>query len=196
LRAKPNSPVDATEQSEALKKTSEMASRYARDNADNLLRGLDSYFQERRARVGGAPPGPAPKALNLMRAEKLATDRVRGAVNVVVPPLVVREYAAPRPAPAPLRDAADSPDTILWQPVIVLPSDGKATLTFYLGDVPDGYQVVVAGHTADGRLGAVRDFIPVARARTLGPTGPVAPAGPLPPLPPAVPTAPPAPPVP
>ena len=44
------------------------------------------------------------------------------------------------------------PDTILWQPVIVLPADGKARVAFHLGNARGGYEVVVAGHTLDGRL--------------------------------------------
>ena len=65
------------------------------------------------------------------------------------PPLYVREYAAPWPG------GTDTPDgdTILWQPVIVLPTEGKTTLQFHLGSSPGGYQVLVAGHTLDGRIG-------------------------------------------
>jgi hypothetical protein len=74
-------------------------------------------------------------------------------------PLVVREYAAPRPG---VQDAeSEIPDTILWQPVIVLPGDGKTKLTFQLGSAR-GYQLVVAGHTLNGRIGAIRELIPVA----------------------------------
>ena len=49
-----------------------------------------------------------------------------------VPPLVVREYAAPRPGSN--EAEFDSPDTVLWQPVIVLPSEGQAKIPFYLGN--------------------------------------------------------------
>ena len=78
-----------------------------------------------------------------------------------VTPLVVREYAPPRPGSSEETDRGES-DTILWQPVIVLPSDGKAKLTFPLGHADGGYQVIVAGHTLDGRIGAARRFIPIA----------------------------------
>ena len=110
----------------------------------------------------------------LFRSEQ----QVRASVNVVVAPLVVREYAAPRPAPAPLTVAADAPDTILWEPVIVLPADGKATLSFHLGSAPGGYQFVVAGHTADGRLGAVRGLIAIAPTRANTQAVPVPPPAP------------------
>jgi hypothetical protein len=98
-----------------------------------------------------------------------------------IPPLVVREYAAPRPGFDP---QAETPDTVLWQPVIVLPADGKAKIPFHLGNAKGGYQVIVAGHTLDGRIGAVRRVIPVARpestdaAATPGPPAPVPPPAP------------------
>ncbi len=89
-----------------------------------------------------------------------ATDTIRSAVPRTAP-LVIREYAAPRPGS---NEAHDS-DTVLWQPVIVLPSDGKTTLRFYLGNAPGGYQVIVAGHTPDGRIGSVRTVLPIAPVR-------------------------------
>jgi hypothetical protein len=84
----------------------------------------------------------------------------------------VREFAAPRPAPAPLPDALDPPDTVLWQPIIVLPADGKAVLPFHVGSAPGGYEVVIAGHTLDGRLGSIRGMILVSPSKTLTPNGP------------------------
>lgn len=86
-----------------------------------------------------------------------AAERVRSATPRVRS-LVVREYAAPRPGSDGIHPEAD---TILWQPVIVLPSDGKTTLHFHLGNAPGGYQVIVAGHTPDGRLGSTRLLVPV-----------------------------------
>jgi hypothetical protein len=93
-----------------------------------------------------------------LTADALARNRVVVAV-LSSPPLIVREYAALRPG----TDEADTEpsDTILWQPVIVLPGDGKARLNFFLGSAPGGYQVIVAGHTLDGRIGGVRGVIPV-----------------------------------
>ena len=87
-------------------------------------------------------------------------DRLLAAIPRTAP-LVVREYAAPRPAPA---ATADDPDTVLWMPVIVLPSDGQATVSFHAGRAEGGYQILVAGHTLDGRLGAVRGVLPGAPA--------------------------------
>jgi hypothetical protein len=85
------------------------------------------------------------------------------------PPLIAREYAPPRPGSTPA-DAVFSlteSDTIFWQPVIVLPTDGKTTLNFNIGSAEGGYQVIIAGHTLagkngqDGRIGAIRRIIPV-----------------------------------
>src|SRR5262249_10956375 len=94
--------------------------------------------------------------------DREALNRVKAAV-IPPTPLVVREYAPPRPGSqgAP---GAEGPDTLLGQPVIVLPGDGKTTLSFPIGDSPAGYEVIVAGHTLDGRIGATRGLLPVAPA--------------------------------
>jgi hypothetical protein len=73
-------------------------------------------------------------------------------------PLVIREYASPRPG---LSDPTFDSDTVLWQPLIVLPSDGRTTLHFHLGNAKGGYQVLVAGHSGDGRLGSTRMTLPI-----------------------------------
>lgn len=103
-----------------------------------------------RERDGSARPG-RPGAEHLLAA-------VPG-----VTPLVVREYAAPRPG---TQDAPPTVgDTLLWQPVIVLPADGHARLSLPAGTVPGGYRVIVAGHTLDGRIGAVEGVGPVGFGR-------------------------------
>ena len=125
--------------------------------------------------AGGALPAPLPSAgATLARARELALpievifadadqndvirERLRASVPWV-PPLAVREYAAPRPG-AGSPDA--QPDTVLWQPLIVLPGDGRTTLSFFPGAAAGGYEVVVAGHTPDGRIGTVRRVVPAA----------------------------------
>jgi anti-sigma factor RsiW len=105
----------------------------------------------------GAPADPF---FALTPLDAVAISRMKAAVSKVTP-LVVREYAAPRPGSNEID--AESPDTILWQPIIVLPADGKTKLAFHLGSAPGGYEVVIAGHTLDGRIGAVRGLIPVAQ---------------------------------
>jgi len=127
--------------------------------ADRAAAAKATAFADRRAAAQSARleaafgpdhPGIDPAAVQRIRQVVLRT-----------PPLVVREYAPPRPGAG---DTAADGDTILWQPVIVLPTDGKTELSFHLGAAPGGYQVIVAGHTPDGRLGTVRTVLPVAPA--------------------------------
>ena len=125
-----------------------------------------------------------------MPADAIASYRIRAAVPRIAP-LVVREYAAPRPGSG--EKSTTESDTVLWQPVIVLPDDGKTTLTFNVGNARGGYDVIVAGHTLDGRIGAVRGFVPIAPPEATAPSGqPTGPA-PVPPPPPVPPPAPPGP---
>lgn len=73
-------------------------------------------------------------------------------------PFVVREYAHQRDAS--LGDVrADFTETVYWHPVLVLPEAGKATVEFQLSDDIARYQVLVAGHTLDGRIGAITKTI-------------------------------------
>ncbi len=89
--------------------------------------------------------------------------------SMTIPPLLVREYAAPRLG-VPAGGGIAGTDTILWQPLIILPADGKSTsLTFHTGNAPGGYQILVAGHTLDGRLGSTRVILPVAPAVKIPP---------------------------
>jgi hypothetical protein len=105
-------------------------------------------------------------------------------------PLVAREYAPPRPGSTPSDTGLTlfESDTIYWQPVIVMPADGKTTLNFNLGSAEGGYQVLLAGHTLEGknsqegRIGAIRRIIPVTPpTQTVLPTAnpPFAPAAPV-----------------
>lgn len=73
-------------------------------------------------------------------------------------PFVVREYAHQRDAS--LGEVrADFTETVYWHPVLVLPEAGKATVEFQLSDDVARYQVLVAGHTLDGRIGAITKTI-------------------------------------
>jgi hypothetical protein len=81
-----------------------------------------------------------------------AAEQVRDAAPFARP-LVVREYAPSAPV-------TDDADTIFWNPVIVLPTDGRTHLKFQLGTAPGGYQVIVAGHSPDGRLGSTKLHLP------------------------------------
>jgi hypothetical protein len=179
----------AAEQKDALKKTTDLAARYALKRATDLAPVLAPYFAR----------DVKPQTLTFLSADRFAAQ-LRGAVTPI-PPLVVREFAAPRPTSIALADA-DTPDTVLWQPVIVLPGDGKATLNFHLGAARGGYEVMIAGHTADGRLGATRGRILVIPPSSVSPGNagtPGEPGGLVPPVMPVAPApqqAPPAPPAP
>jgi len=144
-----------------------------KENQKNVIRDEMKAAADRKqltvqlpqAEVPPLPGGTALGKMQLTRVppEVLALKRVQDAVPNIAP-LVIREYAGPRPGAALGVPTGDEVDTVLWQPVIVLPGDGKATLHFQLGSAPGGYQVVIAGHSFDGktgRIGAMRGLIPV-----------------------------------
>src|SRR5262249_11963703 len=85
-----------------------------------------------------------------------------------VPPFVVREYAHQRDPSLPaLR--SDFTETVYWHPVLVLPESGRTKIEFQLSDDIARYQVLVAGHTVDGRIGAVRKPIEARKPFTVDP---------------------------
>lgn len=87
-------------------------------------------------------------------------------------PFVVREYAHQRdPALGEVR--ADFTETVFWHPVLVLPEAGKTTVEFQLSDDIARYQVLVAGHTTDGRIGAVTKTIEARKPFSLDPKLPL-----------------------
>ncbi len=122
-------------------------------------------------RVPGRPAEPRqllPEVARLQR--ELVRLRQRGVpVDQIArlvpqtPPLVVREYAHIHPTPDPDGPQAtkDYAETLLWQPVLVLPQDGRITLQFDLSDESNAYRVLVAGHTLDGRIGATTGVVEV-----------------------------------
>jgi hypothetical protein len=175
------------EEARQLKQAADLALKYAKERGATPAKPAASASFNNGAKSKAAPAD----ALAEKELEALGLYHAGGPPDAA--PLVVREFAAPRPAPAALADAQDEPDTVLWRPVIVLPSDGKAVLNFAIGSAPGGYEVVVAGHTADGRLGAARGLILVAPARTETPATPPAPGGAVAPPAPGAPDPPPAP---
>ncbi|MBY0458226.1 MAG: alpha-2-macroglobulin, partial [Gemmataceae bacterium] len=87
-------------------------------------------------------------------------------------PQVVREYAHQRdPALGEVR--SDFTETVFWQPVLVLPESGKASVQFQLSDDVARYQVLVAGHTLDGRVGAFTTTIEARKPFSLDPKLPL-----------------------
>ena len=87
-------------------------------------------------------------------------------------PFVVREYAHQRdPALGEVR--SDFTETVYWHPVLVLPDSGKASVEFQLSDDIARYQVLVAGHTTDGRIGAITTSIEARKPFSIDPKLPL-----------------------
>jgi putative zinc finger protein len=158
---------------ELLAEMLESAARKKKVSLDDVKKAL--------TRIEGWNPGVQQGPPVVSRSEALALARFKQVVTNESP-LYVREYAAPRPGTIEADSFAH--DTILWQPVIVLPADGKTTIPFQLGQADNGYQLVVAGHTLDGRLGAIRGIIPTA---PVDPTEPAPTPGKSAPVPPPAP---------
>jgi len=87
-------------------------------------------------------------------------------------PFVVREYAHERnPSLGEIR--SDFTETVYWNPVLVLPESGKASVEFQLSDDIARYQVLVAGHTTDGRIGAITKTIEARKPFSVDPRLPL-----------------------
>jgi hypothetical protein len=150
--------------------------REAKEVADGRLAGPGNG-----ARAPGRPQRPmAPPAREPMEENAgvpndrmLMLDEVHH--NPVLPhamPCVVREYAHQRdPALGDVR--ADFTETVYWNPVLVLPESGKASVEFQLSDDITRYRVLVAGHTVDGRVGAVTKTIEARKPFSLDPKLPL-----------------------
>lgn len=89
-----------------------------------------------------------------------------------VGPMFVREYAHQR-APELGEIRGDNTETVYWHPALVIPNEGHTTIQFQLSDEITRYQVLVAGHTTDGRLGAVTRIIEARKPYTIEPKLPV-----------------------
>ena len=87
-------------------------------------------------------------------------------------PFVVREYAHHRdPSLGAIR--SDFTETVYWHPVLVLPDSGRTKVEFQLSDDIARYQVLVAGHTIDGRIGAITKTIEARKPFTVDPKLPL-----------------------
>jgi hypothetical protein len=84
----------------------------------------------------------------------------------------VREYAHRRdPSLGSKRE--NFTETVYWHPVLVLPDSGRATVEFQLSDDIARYQILVAGHTVDGRVGAITKTIEARKPFTVDPKLPL-----------------------
>ncbi len=97
--------------------------------------------------------------------------------NMMIPPppqpLVVREYAHVHVAVQPNTPRSDFAETLLWKPALVIPADGKATVSFDLCDSVAAFEVLAVGHTLDGRIGSVTTLIESKLPFTLEPKVPI-----------------------
>lgn len=117
--------------------------------------------------VPGAPPATAPGIANLDYEQLLLQAEQ-------IPGFFVREYKfqkIARPNEPETRD--DFTETVYWQPVLVMPESGRADVHFQLSDSIARYQVLVAGHTVDGRIGATLTHIEARKPFTVDPKVPI-----------------------
>jgi hypothetical protein len=88
------------------------------------------------------------------------------------PRLVVREYAHVHVMGANPEVRTDFAETLLWQPVLVVPAGGQAEVSFQLGDSVTAFEVAAAGHSLDGRLGSATTTVESRLPFTLEPKTP------------------------
>jgi hypothetical protein len=110
--------------------------------------------------------------LEKLRGPEWLLDPGRLDSHPLVMPFVVREYAQQRdPSLGDVR--SDFTETVYWHPVLVLPENGKTTVEFQLSDDIARYQMLVAGHTLDGRIGAITTTIEARKPFSVDPKLPL-----------------------
>jgi hypothetical protein len=122
----------------------QLAKRQLWQNADEQAKNL--YGRGAVAKGAAAPMQPS-------RAAGLGGLQLNRGYNPPPPPFVVREYAHQRVPGASPGERRDFTETLYWHPVVILPN-GEGQVSFQLNDSTTSFQVAVAGHTTDGRLGA------------------------------------------
>jgi hypothetical protein len=147
LGGKGDAPKNANRGDRARDKA-KVAAALAKPLAGKPFNGPAREFAPAPLPPGAGQPGPF---------EQVAPGFDKPFVPVVMP-FVVREFAHHRDA-ALGEVRSDFTETVYWHPVLVLPENGKATVEFQLSDDIARYQVLVAGHTLDGRIGAVTKTI-------------------------------------
>jgi anti-sigma factor RsiW len=89
------------------------------------------------------------------------------------PPLVVREYFHQNRSANAQGLRTDFAETLLWQPALVVPPEGQATVSFQLCNSVTTFEVAAAGHTLDGRLGTATTTVESRLPFTLEPKTPI-----------------------
>ncbi len=121
---------------------------------------------------GGAPEALRQNRLqNQLRAEVARRLQRRVLIPEAVEPFIARQYAH-RHVPTDDGMRTDFTDTLLWQPVLVMPA-GKGEVHFELSDSVTQFQVLAMGHTLDGRLGSGSTLITSRLPYSLEPKVPV-----------------------
>ncbi|MGL4421797.1 MAG: hypothetical protein ACRCZF_14105, partial [Gemmataceae bacterium] len=141
------------------------------ETASAVAQALSPQTQSQLARLGPQFQSALKRALP---PSEPMTPQLRSAIQKVEAklarkPFIAREYAHAGPATAnPNPVVPDRTETVLWHPVLVVPSMGAATVRFRLSDNPEGYRVVIAGHTLDGRLGHTESVLESRKALRAG----------------------------
>lgn len=155
---------EMSERQERFQKETLQAKEYAQRTTNQRLQLLQQGWNKKAELISSTLPKPngQPAAENDAGFEHSDLGRswlqraylqLLQTMEFQPPPLIVREYAPV------LQSPSEEPDTILWKPVIVLPTDGTARLPLQLGAAPGGYDLLIAGHSLDGRLGALRTHL-------------------------------------
>jgi hypothetical protein len=126
-----------------------------------LAGGIEGQPEPGGGGFGGAAGGPE---VDRLRRRGVAMRKI---IQPVPQPFVVREYAHHHVAHS-TGVRTDFAETVFWHPVLVLPAEG-AKVSFDLGDEVTRYQVLVAAHTGDGRLGALETEIEARKPFSLEP---------------------------
>ena len=100
-------------------------------------------------KIEGISKDDVQQAVKLLEAEALFKQPLP-----VPEPMFVREYAHVRPPDISSDERKDFVDTVYWHPALVLPN-GTVDVEFQLGDAVTSYQILVFGHTEDGRIGSL-----------------------------------------
>lgn len=104
-------------------------------------------------------------------AERVGPGAPEAMVEALEPvrmPFVVRQYAHHRD-PGLGTERQDYAETVFWHPVLVLPNSGRTRVEFQLSDDVARYRILVAGHTTDGRIGAMTKTIEARKPFTVDP---------------------------
>ncbi|WP_020468994.1 alpha-2-macroglobulin family protein [Zavarzinella formosa] len=123
---------------------------------------------------GGFPGGGFPGGgFGGGRADMMLKGDMDQLAPIQALPFVYREYAHARDPELSADVRSDFAETVYWHPVIVLPDNAKTNVNFQLSDAIATYQVMVAGHTVDGRIGAVTKTIEARKPFTVDPKLPL-----------------------